>query len=421
MMPSLHEQDNDEPVVALPSDSHMASATADACEVDLETNLPLRSISIDTQPNITSTDAHSLGSGACVPESEHSMSMYAVERKPSMQVEKADDAPDIARQALALGMALMAPLLVAFCPVGVTWVNMRSSAPFSFVSALACASVSAVVILVTTLASAHGGGAVRALFSRKYAGIVISGVLCGAFYWLQIMALSSIGPTLLSVVMKSNMLFGAIFQCLVLKQRPNTDQTVSIFIVVGIGVSFTLSSTGDNDELHGSVLGILAAFAAACVDAMCYFSFEIGARNCSDVRGEGLRRAVFYQAGSLLIYLPLLMIFDSELVIEQGVFSGWSYETILFVVLPISVRGVVFPCVIAHCGALKAQLVSTLDVVFAYTLEVTFLQTVSLRSTSIVLLGTLVLATANARRRMSTCSMRSSTSTSCSHLPAADV
>lgn len=238
----------------------------------------------------------------------------------------------------------------------------------------------------------------RALFSLNYVVVLVSGILAGLCIVFEVIALGTIGPTTLTVIQKMNILFAFVCQTLMLRQCPKKDQIVSVFIVVGISVSFVFYSTADDYSLRGSALGMVAALASSCMGVMSNFLYEVGAQYCSarsEVRGESLRCLIAYQIATLLVYLPALIVIDFDIVVNQGVFSGWSYETVLFISLPMGIRCAVFPSVIAYCGALNTQLVQGFDILVAYILELTFLQTKTLNSVNIGLLMTLVLATAN--------------------------
>jgi uncharacterized membrane protein len=252
-------------------------------------------------------EPHRLSTASAMSSLKEAMSMFALEKALRSQVD--EDTTTIARQALSLGVALTVPLLVGFCPIGFTWVSRNSNASFAIVSPLACASSVAVLVFASTLAYVHGGDAMRALFSLNYIVVLVSGILAGLTFVFEVVALETIGPTTLTVIRKTNILFGTACQTLVLTQCPKKDQIVSVFIVVGIGASFVLDSTAGDYNLRGSALGVLAALASACVGAMSDFLYEVGAQYCStrsEVRGEHLRCLIAYQVAALLVYTYIL-------------------------------------------------------------------------------------------------------------------
>merc|ERR1712032_1139484 len=70
-----------------------------------------------------------------------------------------------------------------------------------------------------------------------------------------------------------------------------------------------------------------------------------------------------------------LLAFNSEFVVEKGVFHDWNFQIFLYCVVPSGLLGVYSQLLIIVCGTLKANLAQNFEIASVYIMEVVILGT----------------------------------------------
>jgi len=223
----------------------------------------------------------------------------------------------------------------------------------------------------------------KLLFSRRFLLMAFNGVAIGGRYILQNIAVSQMNSSLFFVIMKTSMLWIAIFESLQAKAIPQMPKIINIATLLLICLGTVLSIMDGNADT--APIGIMSlAFVAACLDAAGDTVEEIiSSTFCQQVENQGaeLNRLLVAEAfWRLVMYVVCLFITNGQDVLDKGLTYGWTWHTLLFAALPVVLKGPVFTITLFKCGALAVNMACCFDMGAAYGFELLF----GLRTFSIV-------------------------------------
>ncbi|CAE6969479.1 CTK1, partial [Symbiodinium natans] len=224
-------------------------------------------------------------------------------------------------------LLLAVPVTGCLTGFGVQLAGSRGS--FSLYLPLVLSGVILLSGLLGQLLLGYGCAEFRKLASLKYLWCIGPGIVGGAKYSLQNVAVSMMSSSLFFIIMRMTLLWVAIFEALMLRQLPGKLQTVTLMAVLLSCISSTVQALEEEDSgTSVSMLAIVLSAVCGLADAVFDTSTAVLGRTFArELNGparnaELCRIMVMLQVFRLPCYILLLVWFDWD-----DAFRGFDMTT----------------------------------------------------------------------------------------------
>ncbi|CAE7442648.1 CTK1 [Symbiodinium sp. CCMP2592] len=270
-------------------------------------------------------------------------------------------------------LLLTVPVSGALTGFGVQLATSRGS--FSLYLPLVLAGLILLFGLAARLLWFHGFEEFRQLSSRRYLCCFLPGLIGGAKYSLQNLTVSMMSSSLFFIIMRTTLIWVAVFEALMLRRLPDKLQAVTLLAVLLSCISSTVQALEEAEDGTMTVSALAVLLAAACALADAVFD------TCTDLLGrkfsaglsgkekgaELCRIMVALQFFRLPPYACMLVWFDWD-----DAFGGFDVTTFALTVLPVVLKIPVFQASVFMVGAVKTSMAVSFEIGLSYLLEVVF-------------------------------------------------
>ena len=286
----------------------------------------------------------------------------------------ADAEKEQAAQSRCLQCAILVPLplVMGGYIFSYSLANERSSCGAPPATVTLSAALVALICVLPVFSFKHGLHAVRPIFQRKNVVRLVPASLTCLGRVLTFQGVKEVNPTLVMVVMQSNLLWVVVLRAAAMRTRIKFTSALGAFLVVGMTLWFTLMSNSDEEDGGVSWAGLLLVLAGTFLADVGALALEFVARDDAQDSAT-IGRTVLMQDIGKIPLMGLLCGFEMGGILSHGVEECFGFRFFL-VVLSLFLHAVLSNASTVICGYVLTATVSTLSVAAVYLLEVCFLE-----------------------------------------------
>jgi len=274
-----------------------------------------------------------------------------------------------------LVLLVLSSLCWALHNIGFSWAAHRHT--FSPVAPAIVQSLGLALCILIALLYKYGTAELAGVYNRRYLWFAISGSIEGLMFCLMNFALTRASATRVSVLMQVQVLVIMVLQASFLRSFPSSVQMVCVASAMCMLLSYNVAVAHDNRNGSGEAGGVMLACGAALCSGACDIALEYFSKKSASVatnqNADLMRCMFFHEAFKIPIACVLLFFFDAEFG-NAGFFGGWDYTVVIGGTVSPAVALAFFNTAVVLYGALEANLVLGIEVVFVYLGDVLVLQ-----------------------------------------------